>query len=259
MDITAYLERIAYRGSRTPSANTLRNLHLAHLQSVPFENLDILLRRPILLDHERLFQKIVVQRRGGFCYELNGLFAALLRALDFQVTYLSASDAHVDGSYGPEFDHLALLVQIPEDQGTQSASGWLADVGWGDTFCVPLPLAVGIVQEEGARAYRLEHDGIYHILWQRHASGEWERNYRFTLEPRQYGDFEVMCQYHQTSPQSLFTQKRLCTRATPEGRITLDDRRLITTINGQRQERALTGEDEFWALARSHFSIELDR
>lgn len=107
--------------------------------------------------------------------------------------------------------------------------------------------------------YRLEHDGVYHILWQRHASGAWERNYRFTLVPRQYADFEAMCQYHQTSPQSLFTQKRLCTRATPKGRITLDDRRLITTISGQRQERALTGEDEFWELAQSQFNIELGR
>src|SRR5690242_9417454 len=111
MDIAAYLQRIGYSGSRVPSADALRALHVAHLQAVPFENLDIHLRRPISLDPERLFQKIVLERRGGFCYELNGLFAALLRALGFQVTYLSASDAHADGGYGPPFDHLALLVE----------------------------------------------------------------------------------------------------------------------------------------------------
>ena len=86
MDVTTYLSRIGYRGTRTPNADTLRALQLAHLQTIPFENLDIHLRRPILLDLERLFQKLVVLRRGGLCYELNGLFAALLRALGFPVT-----------------------------------------------------------------------------------------------------------------------------------------------------------------------------
>lgn len=113
------------------------------------------------------------------------------------------------------------------------------------------------LQAEGARAYRLEHTGINYILWQRQYSGDWEQNYRFTLEPRQYADFEPMCHYHQTSPHSLFTHQRLCTKATPEGRITLDQTRLITTIHGQRQERTLLGEDEFWALARLHFDIEV--
>jgi N-hydroxyarylamine O-acetyltransferase len=257
MDVTAYLDRIAYRGALTPNADTLRALHLAHLQTIPFENLDIHLSRPILLDLERLFQKIVVQRRGGFCYELNGLFAELLRAVGFQVTYLSARDAHPDGSYGPEYDHLTLLVQTAEDDHAHVMTDWLADVGWGDTFCVPLRLDRYDVQVEGARAYRLEHTGINYILWQRQYSGDWEQNYRFTLEPRQYADFEPMCQYHQTSPHSLFTQQRLCTKATPEGRITLDPTRLITTIHGQRQERTLLGEDEFWALARLHFDIEV--
>ena len=257
MDVTTYLSRIGYRGTRTPNADTLRALQLAHLQTIPFENLDIHLRRPILLDLERLFQKLVVLRRGGLCYELNGLFAALLRALGFPVTYLSARDAHPDGSYGPEFDHLTLLVQTREDGDAHMMTDWLVDVGWGDTFCVPLRLDRCDVQVEGARAYRLEQTGINYILWQRQYSGDWEQNYRFTREPRQYADFETMCDYHQTSPQSLFTQQRLCTKATPEGRISLDSMRLITTIHGQRQERTLLGDDEFWALARLHFDIEV--
>src|SRR5881227_3604080 len=90
MDVTAYLDRIGYRGARTPTADTLRAVQLAHLQTIPFKNLDIHLRRSIRLDLERLFQKLVVQRRGGLCYELNGLFAALLRVLGFPVTFLSA-------------------------------------------------------------------------------------------------------------------------------------------------------------------------
>src|SRR5258706_8881452 len=110
MDITAYLNRIAHRGPIEPTGETLRALHLAHLLAVPFENLDIGLGRPIVLDQAALFDKIVVRRRGGFCYELNGLFAALLRALGFEVTMLSAGVGRAGGGFGPEFDHLTLLV-----------------------------------------------------------------------------------------------------------------------------------------------------
>src|SRR5690349_13974281 len=118
LDVDAYLERLEYDGPRTPTVETLCRLQEAHLLIVPFENLDIFLRRRIVLDEAALFDKIVRQRRGGFCYEVNGLFAALLRALRFSVTLLSARDVHADGTYGPEFDHLALLVTLD--------SRWLA-------------------------------------------------------------------------------------------------------------------------------------
>src|SRR5215212_1339106 len=111
MDLQAYLQRINYRGGRAPTAATLRDLHRAHLLAVPFENLDIHLGRPILLGQDALFDKIVRRRRGGFCYELNGLFAGLLRELGFEVTLLAAGVARADGGFGPEFDHLTLLVQ----------------------------------------------------------------------------------------------------------------------------------------------------
>src|SRR5215207_11196611 len=113
MDIQAYLRRIHYRGDLTPTATTLRELHRAHLLAVPFENLDIHLGRPIVLDQDALFDKIVTRRRGGFCYELNGLFALLLRELGFEVTLLAAGVARADGGFGPEFDHLTLLVESP--------------------------------------------------------------------------------------------------------------------------------------------------
>src|SRR5262245_1566225 len=106
LDTNAYLKRIDYRGRLDPTAETLRGLHVAHMLSVPFENLDIPLGRPIVLDEDALFDKIVARRRGGFCYELNGLFAALLRSLGFDVTLLSAGVAHADGGFGLEFDHL---------------------------------------------------------------------------------------------------------------------------------------------------------
>ena len=111
MDIQTYLQRINYRGSVTPTVATLYSIHLSHLQHIPFENLDIHLGNPIDLRLDALFEKIVRRHRGGFCYELNGLFAWLLHELGFKVTLLSASDAHANGSFGLEFDHLALQVE----------------------------------------------------------------------------------------------------------------------------------------------------
>src|SRR5262245_34969656 len=111
MEIQAYLDRINYHGPREPTAEALRALHRAHMLAVPFENLDIRLGRPIVLGEAALYDKIVRRRRGGFCHELNGLFATLLRELGFDVTMLSARVARVAGGFGPEFDHLTLLVQ----------------------------------------------------------------------------------------------------------------------------------------------------
>lgn len=254
MEISAYLQRIKFEGSIRPEPATLRALQLAHLTSVPFENLDIHLARPITLDLPYLFNKILSHRRGGFCYELNGLFAWLLRELGYHVTLLSASDAKSDGSFGPEFDHLALLVQCPAEMDT---SHWLVDVGWGDSFTEPLRLEETSVQEQGLRAYRIEQLDGYRSLWQRNYDGTWEKQYRFTLQPREFGDFEAMCRYHQTSPESHFTRGRICTLATQYGRISLDDSFLITTENGIRRERVVLCDHECRSILESHFGIIL--
>ena len=140
MNVAAYLDRIQYRGALPPDHATLAALHVAHLRTVPFENLDIHLGIPIVLDLDRLFEKIVLKRRGGFCYELNGLFGALLTALGFQVTLLSARVVGDDGALGPEFDHMLLQVDCPADGDSVL---WLADVGFGDSCSSPLRLVNG--------------------------------------------------------------------------------------------------------------------
>src|SRR5688572_4403214 len=114
VETDAYLERIGYRGPRDPTIATLRELHHTHLMSVPFENLDIHLGREIVLDEQRMLAKLVGERRGGFCYELNGAFASLLRAIGFEVTMLSARVAKSAGGFGPEFDHLLLRIELDE-------------------------------------------------------------------------------------------------------------------------------------------------
>jgi N-hydroxyarylamine O-acetyltransferase len=253
MDVNTYLQRINYHGSLAPTAQTLRQLQLAHLLTVPFENLSIHSAKPIVLDDDFLFEKIVERRRGGFCYELNGLFAALLRELGFEVAMLSAGVANAEGSFGPDFDHMTLVVTIKEDGLSKQ---WLADVGFGDSFLEPLLLDSRNEQAQGIRTYKIVSDESHLIMMQRQDDDEWKAQYRFTLQPHNYTDYAEMCRYHQTSPQSHFTRARVCTRATPEGRVTLSDLRLITTINGAaRTEQLLTGDEEYRSILKEHFGV----
>ena len=248
MDTNAYLERINYHGSLTPSAETLRELQRAHLLAVPFENLSIHAKQPIVLADEALFAKIVRRRRGGFCYECNGLFAALLRALGFEVAMLSAEVANADGVFGPAFDHMTLVVSLEQR--------WLVDVGFGDSFLEPLRLDEPGEQLQGSRTYQIVTDGSLFTLMQKIDDGEWKAQYRFTLEPHKYDDYAAMCRYHQTSPASHFTTARICSLATEDGRITLSDMRFITTsTNNEKHERNVTSEAEYATILRERFGI----
>jgi N-hydroxyarylamine O-acetyltransferase len=252
LNIKAYLERINYHGSPAPTAETLRDLQVAHLLAVPFENLSVHAKEPIVLEDEALFTKIVGRRRGGFCYEANGLFAAFLRQLGFDVAMLSAEVANAEGDFGPDFDHMALMVSLEQR--------WLVDVGFGDSFLEPLRLDDCSEQLEGERAYRILKDGDHLIVAQRDKGEVWNPQYRFTLQPHEYADFSEMCRYHQTSPQSHFTRARICTRATREGRITLSEMRFIATSKqGGRKERVLSSQEEYADILREHFDIDMSR
>jgi len=250
MDVQTYLDRINYAGPLAPAAENLRRLQVAHLLAVPFENLSIHAGEPVILDDQALFRKIVSRRRGGFCYELNGLFAALLRALGFEVVMLSAQVADDDTHFGPDFDHMALLVTLDEP--------WLVDVGFGDSFVEPLLLSERDSQVQGDRAYRVVQDGERLVVMQRQEVGtsdDWKPQYRFTLKPYQYSDYAERCKYHQTSPLSHFTNARICSRLTSRGRITLSDMRFITTEAGERLERPVETEKEYEEMLREHFGI----
>ena len=248
-DVRSYLARIRYSGPTEPTSGTLRALHRAHLVAVPFENLDIALGRPIVVDEDVTVRKVVELRRGGFCYELNGAFAALLRAMGFHVTLLSARVAREKGGEGPEFDHLTLLVDLE--------TPWLADVGFGESFVEPLRLEIGTEQIDPAGRFRLIQKEERMHLEKADLDGRWRRQYSFTLQPRTLQEFEVMCGYHQTSPESHFTQNRVCTRATLDGRITLSEMRLIVTKDGKREERGLSSEYERTQVLEQEFGIRL--
>ena len=251
MNISAYLERINYHGATTPSAETLRALQHAHLLTVPFENLSIHAGEPIVLEDEALFTKIVERHRGGFCYEVNGLFAALLLALGFDVTMLSAEVASAGGVYSQPFDHMTLMVQLDQR--------WLVDVGFGDSFLEPLLLDEKNEQTRLEDVYRIANDGGFFILLRREMN-EWKPQYRFTLQAHVYDDYAQMCHYHQTSAQSHFTQKRICSLPTDSGRITISDMRWIETssVHG-RLERTLGSPEEYTTVLRERFGIVMLR
>lgn len=253
MDIRSYLERIGFDMPVRTDVETLFALHRTNLLTVPFENLDIHAGKPIQLDEQALWNKIIIHQRGGFCYELNGIFAWLLEQIGFEVTYLNGRVYNHTGKRGREFDHLTLLIGNPNTE-----TNWLADVGFGDSFFEPLRFGYNDDQVQGSRAYRLENveDGI--DLWRHDHAGGWKRQYFFDLQARNFpADFEASCKYHQTSPKSSFTQEKVVSLATPDGRITLDSKNLTLTTNGKRIKRQLNGDAEFQELLKYYFGIEL--
>lgn len=229
--IRAYLDRIGYVGSTQPTLQTLRQIHRAHLLRVPFENLDIHRGRAIRLERDFLFQKIVRERRGGFCFELNSLLAAALQGMGFSVHLLSgqvsravrATPTESDVRFGPECDHLAVQVNIGDE-------AWLADVGYGEAFREPLRLGDPGIQAQAEGRYRLTPwpgDPAacrYWLIQQEQPDRTWKTLFLLDRIPRSLQEFEPMCHFHQTSPESMFTRLRLCTLATPTGRVTLTAR-----------------------------------
>lgn len=245
MNTKDYITRIGYTGPLDPTAETLKQLHRAHMLSVPFENLDIFLCKPIVLDVEKFYDKVVRQGRGGFCFELNSLFAWLLMQLGFTLTMLSARIFY-NGSPGPEFDHMVLMVETEQPL--------IADVGFGDCFLEPLGFEENAVLQQGA-VYCLEQWESQWVMKRREAELEWAPQYVFSLTPRLLSDFAGMNEFHQHSADSIFTRKVVCTKATAEGRVTLSRNRLIIAEKDRREERRVASEAEWWDLLKSHFGI----
>jgi len=155
--------------------------------------------------------------------------------------------ANAQGHYGPDFDHMTLMVTLSDR--------WLVDVGFGDSFLEPLLLDEQSEQIQGDQAYRIVREGWHLVLMQRSPDQEWKPQYRFTLNTFQYPDYAAMCRYHQTSPESHFTRARICSRATPEGRISLTGVSFIETVGEKRLERILTNEEEYATILRDQFGV----
>jgi N-hydroxyarylamine O-acetyltransferase len=250
--VDAYLARIGATRPVRPDAAALRELQERHLRTVPFENLSVHLGERIVLEPPALVAKLVDRQRGGFCYELNGAFAALLTALGYRVTMLAARVLLNPSRIGPLFDHVALRVEPPD---ADPPEVWLADVGFGDFSRHPLRL--------DERGDQLDPDGTFRVVALAYGDLEVLQDgvpqYRMEARPRQLADFEPTCWWQRTSPRSQFTRSIVCTRLTDTGRITISGRRLIRTEDGVREEQTLAGDAELLAAFQTHFGITLDR
>ncbi|NLO48305.1 MAG: arylamine N-acetyltransferase, partial [Clostridiales bacterium] len=224
-----YFDRIGFRGKADVSFETLNALHTAHTLNIPFENLDVYYKRPLLLDKESLFKKIVTGKRGGYCFEMNGLFSFVLREIGFKVTDLLAGGRL----------HQILMVEIGDDR-------YLADVGFGnDGITSPLLLVEGLEQKQFTNTYRFGAEPKFDFALQRKAGDEFITMYAFTLQECSPLDFMISNHFTATYPKSFFNSMRMCTMPTKEGRITLTDKHFKVVENGETVETAIADDEEF--------------
>jgi len=247
MDIDAYLARIGYEGSRETTLETLRGMQRAHFLNVPFENLDIMAGVRIEVDERVNFDKIVGNGRGGYCLELNGTFARVLRKIGFRADVLAAR-VMVEGRLSPPFSHMTTLVHLDEP--------WIADVGFGGRLIEPLRLHETRDQVFGERSYVVANDGD-HWFMTGTEPGNPPVAYTFTLEPREFSEFEQVNDWLQTSPDSRFTLGEVVSLGTEHGRLTLAPGRLIVTNGAEREEREIGSPAERAAVLQEHFRIEV--
>jgi N-hydroxyarylamine O-acetyltransferase len=247
MNIERYLERIgAERRAVSPPA--LADLQRRHLMTVPFENLDIHWKRPIVLDVDRFIDKIVGQRRGGFCYELNGLFIELLKALGYQTRLISARVFNGD-RYGPEFDHAAIIVRFGDDEEC------LADVGFGDFTARPLRFILDVEQEDDCGVFIIRRAEDDYLEVAKRDGEVWKSEYIFKDAARGLEEFREMCDFQQYSPESHFTKGRVCSLLTEGGRKTLTDSKFLVLQDGVRTELEIGSADEFARVLKKEFGI----
>jgi len=247
-----YLERIGYQDDINTSKEVLYQIHAAHMLHIPFENLDIHLKNKIILDKDHLFKKIMENKRGGYCYELNGMLYLLLKEIGFDVKMISAQVSIGEDLWTPDFSHLALLVKLDNT--------YLTDVGFGDNFFEPLLIENDIIQNDKAGYFKIVKDGEdYFKLMNSPDGNDFKDGYRFTKNEYKWNDFEEMNIYQQTSEDSHFIKNRICSLATKSGRISLSNNKLTITENGEKKTTEFNNEDEneFNKLLFEKFQIKL--
>lgn len=252
MDVSAYFRRINYQGSTQASLATLQALQLQHLLSVPFENLDIHRGVEIRMDLEHIYQKVIINRRGGWCFELNGLFYGLLQRLGFEVRRISSRVYNEDRDFlGPELDHLATIVSIDGRE-------YLSDVGFGKFTAGPLLMETDLEQTDRLGIFYLKalDETTFDVFLKTEQKDVLQ--YRLDQRARDFREFAPMCHFLQTSPDSHFTQKRLASLMLPNGRVTLTGDELKITHLGSVQTTKLKDETAILAALQEYFGIVFD-
>lgn len=250
MNKAEYLQRIGIEETNIPpNPENLRVLQRQHLLNVPFENLDIHWKRPIVLDNNAFYKKIVGEKRGGFCYELNGLFYELLAGIGFQSKRISAKVSTGHGEFGAEYDHLAIITKIDDKE-------YLVDAGFGDFTAEPLEFVLETAQTDknGVFLIRKFDENYFEVV--KKDGDAWKSEYVFTDLPRELDEFSEMCRYQQTSPESHFTKGKICSLMTENGRKSLTNKKFIETKNGQKNEIDIDSEEDFNRILEREFHIK---
>ena len=251
MDIQKYLHRININNIPPPDLENLFLLQKNHLLNIPFENLDIHLGRKIILKEKHIFNKIVVEKRGGFCHELNGLFFLLLKKLGYQAKRISAQVYGSNNTFGKPYDHTSIIVEIDKVE-------WLVDVGFGKFTIKPLRFDLGAIQTDGYHSFKIEKlNHRFHIVLIKFENEEWKYGYKFTKKHREVNEYIPMCDWLQTSPDSSFTkQKRITIPTKNGGRITLADEVLKITKGKKVVEKKVKNDEEFFKYLEKYFGMK---
>lgn len=246
MDVQAYLDRVGFTGRARPDLETLTALHRGHLRAIPYENLDVQFGRPPSLDPQAAFDKLVTARRGGWCYEMNGLLAAVLDDIGFKVTRMEGAVGRMERGEISHANHLVLKVDLDRP--------YIADVGFGDGVLEPVPLAFG---EHACAGYgfRLEDlDGLW-LRFHNHAFGG-APYFDFTLAPARPEQLGKTCNWLATSPDSIFVQTALAFRHRPDGIVALLGRTIGEVTPAGKTRRLIGSADEFVAVLNREFGLD---
>ena len=249
MDLDKYFKRIGYSGGTAPTLETLAALHTAHVFSIPFENLDVYEGRAVSLEPGAIFEKLVTRRRGGYCYEMNTLFASVLRQMGFNATDILARASN-GGAYSAKLHH-AIMVRLGD-------SLYLADVGYGsEGISAPLKLEFCTEQRQFADVYRFTRDNNLGCVLERGAGDGFISMYAFKFEEALPVDIELAHYYSATHAESFFRAAPFCTMPNPSGRVTLKPSLLKIRENGDTRECEVAGEVEFKVLLEQYFGISV--
>jgi N-hydroxyarylamine O-acetyltransferase len=248
LDLSSYLHRIRFDGSVRPDLATLRAIHRAHQYAIPFENLDVQLRRPVALDVEVNYDKIVRRRRGGWCYEMNGVMGWALKEIGFEVMRMSAGVMRVRAGDAQMGNHLCLLVRLDQP--------YLVDVGFGGSLAEPLPLRASGRED---RPYRLGLSELGDGYWRFAESAHGDRDafcFDFRVAPADEALLARQCQFLQSDPASPFTQNLVVQRRTADTHVSLRGRVLAAIHATHVDKKLLNSADELVATLRDSFELD---
>lgn len=241
VQLSEYFQRIGYKGSRELTFETLQAVQAAQAYYIPFETFDISMGRPIVLTFDHLFEKLVKQKRGGYCYEVNALLHFALQSLGFTISLCLARLMGADGNILPASVHMVVIVELEER--------WLVDVGWGRGFVHPFSLATSAEQHE----HRIEPDGDGYNFFSKE-----KKLHRFNLDKHPLDFFEARNLYHQTSPNSLFAKELACSLPTPQGFEMIRGSVYTKKIDQEKTERKIETDDDYRLLLRNSFGLQLN-